>query len=188
LSQRAIAAMTSPQVSLGIAEVPALYYGYGLVINDQPEKRLIGHAGGINGFVSSLIYLPEQATTIVVLSNVESINPEQISMGLAAILLGELYDPAPGARYGDGRSGGAGALRGHLPICPEFQIAITVENGQLYAQGTGQPAIALYPASDTEFFALAPELRIVFNPIENGAVESLSLIQGGQNTVAPRVN
>jgi len=188
LSQRAIAAMTSSQVSLGIAEASALNYGYGLVINDQPEKRLIGHAGGINGFVSSLIYLPEQDTTIVVLSNVESINPEQISMGLAAILLGELYDPPQALDTVTVEAAVLERYVGTYQFAPEFQIAITVENGQLYAQGTGQPAIALYPASNTEFFALAPELRIVFTPIESGAVESLTLIQGGQNTVAPRVN
>jgi hypothetical protein len=71
-------------------------------------------------------------------------------------------------------------------LSPAFQIAITLGNGQLFAQGRGQPAIALYPAADTEFFALAPELHIVFNPTTSGTVESLTLIQGGQTTVAPR--
>lgn len=188
LSQRAIATMTAPQVSLGIAEAPGLSYGYGLVIDHESEQPRIGHGGGINGFVSSLIYLPQQDTTIVVLSNMESINPEQISTGLAAILLGESYD-LPQAL--DTVTVSAGVLEryvGTYQFAPEFQIAITVEAGQLYAQGTGQPTIALYPASDTEFFALAPDLRIFFTPTAAGTVESLTLIQGGQNTVAPRVN
>ncbi|PZV05387.1 MAG: serine hydrolase [Leptolyngbya sp.] len=188
LSQGAIAAMTAPQVSLGIAAAPGLSYGYGLVIDNESEQPRIGHGGGINGFVSSLLYLPQQDATIVVLSNVESINPEQISAGLAAIALGESYD-LPQAL--DAVTVDAAVLEryvGTYQLAPEFQITITVEDGQLYAQGRGQPAIALYPASDTEFFALAPELRIVFNPAESGAVESLTLIQGGQNTVAPRVN
>jgi CubicO group peptidase (beta-lactamase class C family) len=187
LSEAAIAAMTSPQVSVDMAAAPDLYYGYGLVINNQLENRLIGHGGGISGFVSSLLYLPEQGTTIVVLSNVESINPEQIATGLAAILLGEPYD-LPEAI--DTVTVSAAVLEryvGTYQLAPEFQITITLENGQLFAQGTGQPAIALYPASDTEFFALAPELRIVFNPAESGTVESLTLIQGGQSSPVPKV-
>ncbi|HSM82869.1 MAG TPA: serine hydrolase, partial [Nodosilinea sp.] len=186
LSEAAIAAMTTPQVAVDMAAAPDLYYGYGLVINNQSDNRLIGHGGGISGFVSSLLYLPTQDATIVVLSNVESINPEQISAGLAAMLQGEAYD-LPQAL--DAVTVEAAVLEryvGTYQFAPEFQIAITVEDGQLYAQGTGQPAIALYPASDTEFFALAPDLRIVFNLTASGAVESLTLIQGGQNTVVPR--
>ncbi|MBD0337545.1 MAG: DUF3471 domain-containing protein [Cyanobacteria bacterium Co-bin13] len=142
----------------------------------------------MSGFVSSLLYLPDQDTTIAVLSNVESINPEQISAGLAAILLGKPYD-LPQAI--DTVTVDAAVLEryvGTYQLAPEFQLTITLENGQLYAQGTGQPAIALYPASDTEFFALAPELRIVFTPTAAGTVDSLTLIQGGQNTIAPTVN
>ncbi|PZV06600.1 MAG: serine hydrolase [Leptolyngbya sp.] len=187
LSEAAIAAMTTPQVSLGIAEAPHLAYGYGLGVDTSDQPRIL-HGGGISGFVSSLLYLPKQNTTIVVLSNVESINPEQISAGLAAILLGESYDLPQTLDAVTVATAVLERYVGTYQLAPEFQIAITVENGQLYAQGTGQPVIALYPASDTEFFALAPELRIVFNPIESGAVESLTLIQGGQNTVAPRVN
>ncbi|PSN15412.1 serine hydrolase [filamentous cyanobacterium CCP5] len=186
LSPRAVTAMTTPQVSLGIAAAPDLYYGYGLVINNQPEQQIIGHSGGINGFVSSLVYLPQEDATIVVLSNVESINPEQITAGLAAILRGEAYNLPQSL---DTVTVDAAVLEryvGTYQFAPEFQITITLENGQLYAQGTGQPAIALYPASDTDFFALVPELRIVFPPAVAGTVESLTLIQGGQNTVAPK--
>ncbi len=179
--------MTAPQVSLGLPEAPTLHYGYGLVVDQQTEQPLMGHSGGISGFVSSLIYLPAEDATIVVLSNVGSINPELIAAGLAAILRGEAYD-RPQAL--DTVTVAAAVLEryvGTYQFAPEFQITLTVENGQLYAQGTGQPAIALYPASDTEFFALAPELRIVFSSTDADAVDHLTLIQGGQNTVAPKV-
>lgn len=187
LSQGAIATMTTPQVSLGMATAPNLAYGYGLVIDNESVPPRIGHGGGINGFVSSLVYIPAQAATIVVLSNVETINPEQISAGLAAILLGESYD-SPQAL--DGVTVETAVLEryaGTYQLTPEFQIEVFVIEGQLYAQGTGQPAIALYPASDTEFFAIAPELRITLTATD-GAIESLTLTQGGQDSLAPRVD
>lgn len=186
LSEATVAAMIAPQVSLGIPSAPHLAYGYGLGVDTSKSPRIV-HGGGISGFVSSLLYLPQPDATIVVLSNVESINPEQISAGLASILLGESYD-LPQAL--DAVTVDAAVLEryvGTYQFSSVFQIAITVADGQLYAQGTGQPAIALYPASDTEFFALAPELQIVFTPSEDGTVASLTLIQSGQSTVAPRL-
>ncbi|MFH7245790.1 MAG: serine hydrolase [Spirulina sp.] len=186
LSEATVAAMTAPQASLGIPGLPHLAYGYGLGIDTSASPR-IAHGGGISGFVSSLLYLPNQDATIVVLSNVESINPEQISAGLASILLGEPYDlpQALDAVTVDGAI--LACYLGTYQFSSVFQITITVEDGQLYAQGTGQPAIALYPKSDTEFFALAPELEVIFTPCADGTVESLTLIQSGQSTVAPRI-
>lgn len=186
LSAATVAAMTAPQVSLGVPGLPHLAYGYGLGIDTSDSPRIV-HGGGISGFVSSLLYLPNQDATIVVLSNVESINPEQISAGLASILLGEPYDlpQALDAVTVDGAI--LERYVGTYQFSTVFQITITVEDGQLYAQGTGQPVIALYPQSDTEFFALAPELQVVFTPCADGTVESLTLIQSGQSTVAPRV-
>lgn len=187
LSEATVAAMTAPQVSLGIPGLPHLAYGYGLGVDTSESPRIL-HGGGISGFVSSLLYLPNQDATIVVLSNVESINPEQISAGLASIVLGEPYDlpQALDAVTVDGAI--LERYVGTYQFSSAFQITITVEDGQLYAQGTGQPAIALYPRSDTEFFALAPELQVVFSPCADGTVASLTLLQGGQSTVAPRVD
>jgi CubicO group peptidase (beta-lactamase class C family) len=128
LSEAAIAAMTAPQVSLGIAEAPHLAYGYGLGVDTSEQPRIL-NGGGISGFVSSLLYLPIQDSTIVVLSNVESINPEQISEGLAAILLGESY-ALPQAL--DAVTVEAAVLEryvGTYQLAPEFQIAVTVEDG-----------------------------------------------------------
>lgn len=188
LSDRAIKTMTSPQVSLGIAAEPSLSYGYGLVIQEQGDQSRIGHGGGINGFVSSLVSLPTQAITIGVLSNVESINPEQISADLAAILLGNPYtvpqaiatvsvDPAQLDRY-----------VGTYQLMPQFQITVTVAAGQLFVQGTGQPKVGLFPTSTTEFIAHAPALQIHFSPNTDGSVDQLILIQAGQTTIAPRVS
>ena len=186
LSAAAIAAMTAPQVSLDIPSAPDLAYGYGLGVDTSDQPRIF-HGGGISGFINSLLYLPKQDATIVVLSNVESSHPEQISAGLASILLGEPYD-LPQAL--DAVTVDATILEryvGTYLFSSVFQITITLEDGQLYAQGTCQPAIALYPASDTEFFALAPDLQMIFTPAAGGTVASLTLIQSGQSTVAPRV-
>ncbi|MBP0005778.1 MAG: serine hydrolase [Cyanobacteria bacterium SBC] len=186
LSDESVTAMTSPLVLMDSENEPDIFYGYGLIVN-QSEQGRIGHGGGINGFVSSLSYLPDRDLTIAILSNVVTADLGRISKDLAAILLGKPYElptlpdtvavnPTVYQHY-------IGTYR----LSPEFEIEITVEFDRLYARGTGQPRIALYPSSETEFFAREIELRITFNLGEDNRVESLTLRQNDREIVAPKV-
>ena len=184
LSDAAITAMKSPQVAMG-EDAPDLSYGYGLVIGKQ---GFIFHAGGINGFMTYLGSLPEQGITVAVLSNVENANPSLMAEDLLAILRGESYDLPTNEAAATVDLDVLEGYIGTYQVTPEFQVAITVESGQLHIQGTGQPMIPLYPASENEFFARMLEFRIVFNTALDGTVESATLLQNGQELPAPRVD
>jgi D-alanyl-D-alanine-carboxypeptidase/D-alanyl-D-alanine-endopeptidase len=137
--------------------------------------------------VTSLASAPELGTTVIVLSNVQSANPEAISVGLTAILQGKPYDFPT---QEDAVAVDPAILEGYAgnyQVAPEFQVRITVEEGQLHIQGTGQPKIPLYPASETEFFARVLEFRMVFNISSDGTVESATLLQNGQEMPDPKV-
>lgn len=186
LKKGTIATMTSPLVPMELEDASHLFYGYGLVIGDQPERLIIGHGGGINGFMTNLIFFPDENLTIAVLCNVESANPERIARDLAAIVLGEPYEqptlpevvtvaPSVYERY-----------VGTYQVTPEVQISITIEADQLQIQAKGEPALTLYPSSETEFFARVIDLRIVFNQGRDGTVESLTLLQNGQEILASK--
>ncbi len=188
LREETITTMTSPLVPMELEDADHLFYGYGLVLGDQPERLSIGHGGGINGFVTKLIFFADENLTIAVLCNVESANPERIARDLAAIVWGEPYEqptipdavtvaPSVYERY-----------VGTYQVKPEVQISITIEADQLQIQATGEPALTLYPSSETEFFALVIDLKIVFNQGIYGTVESLTLLQNGQEILAPRTD
>ncbi|NEQ47305.1 MAG: serine hydrolase [Leptolyngbya sp. SIOISBB] len=187
LSDESVAAMTLPYVAMG-AEAPNLFYGYGLIIHDHPAHRRISHGGGINGFVSHLGGSPTLGTTIAVLSNVATANPQGISEGLAAILWEQPYELPTNPTVVAIDPALLDAYIGTYQVTPDFAVAITVESGQLHIQGTGQPQIPLYPASATEFFARILEFRIVFNTAADGTVESATLLQNGQELPAPKVD
>lgn len=187
LSESAIATMTFPHVSMG-SEYPSLFYGYGLIINAQHGNRYIAHNGGLYGFAASLSHIPETDVTIVVLCNLQGANPEWISKDLLAILLGEVYelptqptcveiDPRLCERY-----------VGTYQVIPEFHVNITFESDQLQIQGTGQPMIPLYPASEVEFFARALDFRIIFEPTATGDVPTAMLLQNGEEISAVRIS
>jgi len=77
-------------------------YGWGV---PEPAANLFGghqrmaHTGGINGFSSVIIRLPEPRLTFIVLSNNDGANAGNIGRDLASIYFGQAYTiPAPTAK------------------------------------------------------------------------------------------
>jgi CubicO group peptidase (beta-lactamase class C family) len=71
-------------------------YAYGWLVsapvpNQFGGHRRIEHGGGINGFSSVIIRLPEPNVTAIVLANNESVNASAIGRDLLAIFYGERY-------------------------------------------------------------------------------------------------
>ncbi|KZN65903.1 hypothetical protein N473_10065 [Pseudoalteromonas luteoviolacea CPMOR-1] len=59
-------------------------YGYGIAVSTLGDYQVITHSGGINGFVSDALYVPEQSVYVAVLTNNTDINPQLLSQRLAA--------------------------------------------------------------------------------------------------------
>ncbi|MGD1906584.1 MAG: serine hydrolase [Leptolyngbyaceae cyanobacterium] len=184
LSEAAIAAMQTPHIPMG-EDAPELSYGYGLIVGAQ---GFISHGGGSNGFMTYLGSLPESGITVAVLSNVENANPANMAEDLLAILKGQPYQLPTNDEAITIGSEVLERYVGTYQVLPDFQVAIAVESGQLYIQGTGQPQIPLFAASETEFFARVLEFRIVFNTAADGTVESATLLQNGQELLSPKVD
>jgi hypothetical protein len=66
-------------------------YGYGLGVNEFYEKQMIGHGGGINGFSTQALHIPEEGIFVAVLSNCPGLEPDPtfVSQWIAALLLGK---------------------------------------------------------------------------------------------------
>ena len=184
LSDAAIAAMKTPQISMG-EDAPELSYGYGLIVG---KNGFIFHGGGINGFVTYLGSLLEEKTTVAVLSNVEHADPSFMAEDLLAFLQGQPYRLPTNEEAVTLAPEVLERYVGTYQVTPDFQVAIAVESEQLHIQGTGQPQIPLFPASETEFFARLLEFRIVFNIAADGTVESATLLQNGQELPAPKID
>ena len=187
LSQTAKAMMVTPAVQMEPEENPDVFYGYGLVIDNHSGRQRVHHNGGISGFASSLTRYPDEALTIIVLSNLGTALPGRIAEDLAAIAFNEPYeiptqpevialDPEIYEKY-----------VGTYQLLPEMQIAIRVEDGELTAQATGQDSFVLYPTSETDFFAEVADITVVFSLSDVGTIEGLTLRQMGQELVAPKI-
>ncbi len=76
---------------------------------------------------------------------------------------------------------------GEYELKPDFIIAVTVEKDQLFLQATGQPRLAAFPSSETEFFLKDVEAQIRFVKDGEGKITQLIVHQGGNDAPARKI-
>ena len=67
-------------------------YGFGLTVDSLGDHLMISHGGGINGFISYLLDVPQDSLIVAVLSNTAPAPSDAVAMSLARAVLGV---PAP---------------------------------------------------------------------------------------------
>jgi CubicO group peptidase (beta-lactamase class C family) len=63
-------------------------YGFGLMPDTLGGHRTIAHGGGINGFISHVMYVPDDSLAIAVLSNTAPAPSQQVAEAIARVVLG----------------------------------------------------------------------------------------------------
>jgi D-alanyl-D-alanine carboxypeptidase len=91
----------TPELRARLGEATALPgggssgYGYGFSVGEYAGHRMIHHGGGINGFRSYLIRVPEADVFVAVLSNNSAVEPAMPSFRAMAMALGTPFDERP---------------------------------------------------------------------------------------------
>jgi CubicO group peptidase (beta-lactamase class C family) len=75
---------------------------------------------------------------------------------------------------------------GTYRLAPGFDLTITLENGQLMSQATGQGKVPIFAEAENRFFLKAANAQIEFVRDGAGPVTGLVLYQGGRETRAER--
>lgn len=159
-------------------------YGYGISVADLGGRRVIGHGGGINGFLSESQYYPDDDLIVVVLQNTNGApNPRETAKKIAEAVLG----PAPSrAKPFTGDAGAyAGTYSGRGRGRPTT-LAIAASGGGLTLTRVGAPSA---PAETLEYrggdtFALGDTL-VTFER-RDGKVTRLRLDSGSGHNVLTR--
>lgn len=76
---------------------------------------------------------------------------------------------------------------GTYELAPGMSAVVTVENGHLQVQPTGQEKLTLYAEAPDEFFLRVVNAQVSFTRDASGAVTGLVLHQGGRDQPAPKV-
>ena len=115
-------------------------YAMGLVISMRGDTRQIAHNGGINGFVSSGMYFPEERLIVVGVQNSTGANVGALTSALVQAVLGPVEPPEPVSETYSGSLDDfvgeyTGAARG-----PDITVSISVEDGGLAVSVRGGTA------------------------------------------------
>ena len=153
--------------------------GYGWLIREVTGAKVYWHNGSTGGYYSFLGVQPETGRGIVVLA---ARNEAVEGIGFAWLqgLLQTTSAPVSAENL---------VLEdyiGDYPLAPQFVIAVSVRDGRLFAQATGQPRLLLAPDGADAFAFEGVAARLVFGRDEAGKVSGLVLHQGGREMPAPR--
>ena len=70
-------------------------YAFGLVVSEYKALKVVEHGGAWVGFRAAIVRFPEQKFSVVILANLDSINPSRLAFGVADIYLADLIkEPA----------------------------------------------------------------------------------------------
>ncbi len=76
---------------------------------------------------------------------------------------------------------------GRYQLTPDSVLDVTLKDGHLYAQLTGQGALPIYPSAKDQFFYILVKAGIDFERDKQGKVIALVLHQNGADQRAPRI-
>lgn len=160
-------------------------YGLGVMIHNESGITVVEHGGGIEGFNTNLIYVPEKRICLVVLANVNGAAPGQMGSQLLDVTLGKSVTLAGERKPVPIATGELAKFVGVYDLMPGFSLTIAQAADGLTVQGTGQSALPMMYQGEKDghprFFITAVGAEVEFLPEANGAIASLVLHQNGAN-------
>lgn len=161
-------------------------YAMGLLVTQADGKKLVWHNGAIEGFNTYMAYDPGDRTAVIVLGNLNGEAPDKLGAALVTLTRGGTVTLASERRAVALSPDVLKAYEGVYNLAPTFALTVSVADGKLMAQATGQPAFELTAEAEDAFYLTAVDAQITFTRDTAGAVDGLVLHQGGRNMPAKR--
>lgn len=156
-------------------------YALGLIVAKAGGDDIISHSGGIEGFNTYLAYDAANRTTVVVLGNLNGPAPDQIGSSLMTLARGGTITLNAERQAVALSPEAMQAYEGVYELAPTFALTVSVVDGKLMVQATGQSALEMAAESTDAFFLRAVDAQITFTRDASGAIEGLVLHQGGRD-------
>jgi D-alanyl-D-alanine carboxypeptidase len=145
----------------------ATNYGYGWSIGSYEGHQLIEHSGGIPGFASYAIRMPNERVYVAALTNRDFESPGRSVLKIAALAIGKPYREPVAIKLA------ANALDSYTGVYQlgETDEAIVRRDGDnLVITFPGGRKTVISPMSETQFFVKDSRARINFTRNPSGAV------------------
>jgi CubicO group peptidase (beta-lactamase class C family) len=172
--------MTKQMLTPGMGE-----YGLGLAIGGAATNPYFGHGGVNEGFESTMSAYEQDDEGAVVMTSAQGGMrlADEVMRSIAAAYHWPDFQPKIRAVVSvDSKI--LASYVGTYELTPKFSLAVTVQDGHLVTQATGQSSFSMLAESDTKFFPTAFDAEIEFFKDDQGNVAYLMLRQNGHETKA----
>jgi CubicO group peptidase (beta-lactamase class C family) len=184
--EEAIKAITTKPV---LADGDTSSYGLGLGIGEMRGRTRYSHTGGDVAHRAYLSYYPELQSGVILMSNNGSFD---LGMGgrIASVFFEDRFEPDEnGADQAGPVAEGPGMSAEQLEAITgtwiidlqgvQLDVVYSLEEGQLYAQATGQPRFRVNSTSDSTVAFEGVSVTNTFHFEADGSLERATLHQGG---------
>ena len=169
--------MITPEGPAGVAPNR---YGYGIQAGQLRGRDLLEHGGGINGFLSTLLYVPEAEITVAVLRNSDGSGGQAVGVmarKLAALALGDPYPVNVPVAVPEAE---LRTLEGVYRLDADNTRTLRLRDGVLTSQRSGGGVFALIPTGNDGFGFESSLSRLVIERDAEGAPVAMRFFAEGE--------
>ncbi len=160
-------------------------YGYGWGMSSLRGTPMIAHGGGINGFSTFALRLPEKKVFVAVLGNNDraKLSPDYVAQKVAGIAAG---NPFPDFKAITADPAALQAASGQYQQDAQTNRVVRVVDGKLTMQRPGRPPFAIIPFAKDSYFVPDTFSTFTFERDAKGEVTQLTLHDNGIDVVSKR--
>ncbi|MDA1191634.1 MAG: serine hydrolase [Candidatus Poribacteria bacterium] len=165
-------------------------YGFGWMIGTARDLKTINHGGGLPGWSTYILRVPDHSVTVVGLTNAAPglADPGGLSLRAAEFLLWQEMKPIETPVEDETVSADTYDDYTGIYNYVNAVLEVTRQGDQLFAQLTGQPRFEIFPRSKDVFFWKVVDAEVSFLRDENGVVVKAHHKQGGAEFDAPKLD
>jgi len=162
-------------------------YGYGWSLGTSFEEKIIHHGGGINGFTTYALRVPEKKVFVTVLTNFpgRQATAGYVSKWIAAVLCGKELKEKKTVTL-DTKI--LDAIVGVYKISEDEQRTVIREGDQLFTQRSQGPKLPAFAESETEFFYKNSFSHFTIVKDKNGKVIKMIMHSDGDDEEAIKIS
>jgi CubicO group peptidase (beta-lactamase class C family) len=185
--------LTRPSVEAMLVAQARGPVGIGFFVEGEEAQRRFGHGGSNEGFKCQLLAYVEQGLGAAIMTNGDP--GWQVGAEMMGAIAREYSWPlGPKEQIGflvpprqpAADDGSRDEYAGDYSLRPDFPLRVARTAAGLTLHLPGQPALALLPLSETEYYAEALDMEVTFHREEDGTVRNLVVHQNGSALEAKR--
>ena len=162
-------------------------YGFGWMVNQSDDYgKVANHSGGWPGYVTFIERHMDNDKTIIVLQNNDNglsflNNLRRILYGKALVIIKDTHTEISLSEAE------LKSFVGEYELQPSYNMAITLDNGQLYTQLPGQEKFPIFPEAENLFFLKVVRAQLEFVKNSSGTVTTAVMKQNGNEMAIRKV-